>query len=388
MARRDQHVGGTVVPALVERLPQELVDKIIDELSTDRRALRSCSLTSRRWLSRSSRHLFASFTLAGVNDIAPVLQSAQRTQSTQRILSNIVDLTLFIPSFDYLKLIENLPLLRELTIWEIDDPAEEESLSMPRLKAAGRTIVILEVHRISIFLVDSLLWLFESVGTLRLRDLYHFGAVPPCPAQHVVKNLDMRYIHPRLLRHVSMVLDHSALEGLTTQPLSPYEDGLQPVLNDFTQAVGRNLRAFHLMYYSAMCADFGPARLPILSSCAHMTSVTLTTDAFTHHSHPIRPSRALAFLTSLPAAVCHVRLELKYYEPWIRGATLVQKIQEVDWAAIGRALGAYANLASLEIGVKRTYHMPNHESFADDLSAQAAVLERLPARLGAVVVFI
>ncbi|EKM53874.1 uncharacterized protein PHACADRAFT_209722 [Phanerochaete carnosa HHB-10118-sp] len=92
-----------------------------------------------------------------------------------------------------------------------------------------------------------------------------------------------------------------------------------------------------------------------------MTSVTFTMDASVHHSHPIRLSQALAFLKLLPAAVCHVRLELKYYQPWIRGAMLVQKIQKVDWAAIGQALEVYANLASLETGVKRTYHTPNHK---------------------------
>jgi hypothetical protein len=39
-------------------VPQELVDRIIDLLRSDKRALKSCGLVSTKWLSRSRRHLF------------------------------------------------------------------------------------------------------------------------------------------------------------------------------------------------------------------------------------------------------------------------------------------------------------------------------------------
>ena len=42
----------------MERIPQELVDKFIDELENDNHGLCVCSLISRRWVDRSRRHLF------------------------------------------------------------------------------------------------------------------------------------------------------------------------------------------------------------------------------------------------------------------------------------------------------------------------------------------
>ena len=42
----------------MEHVPQELVDKFIDELKDNNQSLRACSLVSRYWVSRSRRHLF------------------------------------------------------------------------------------------------------------------------------------------------------------------------------------------------------------------------------------------------------------------------------------------------------------------------------------------
>jgi hypothetical protein len=42
----------------MERVPQELVDKFIDELKDDDQSLRVCSLISSRWVDRSRHHLF------------------------------------------------------------------------------------------------------------------------------------------------------------------------------------------------------------------------------------------------------------------------------------------------------------------------------------------
>ena len=42
----------------MERVPQELVDKIVDELKDDDQSLHACSLVSRCWVSRSRHHLF------------------------------------------------------------------------------------------------------------------------------------------------------------------------------------------------------------------------------------------------------------------------------------------------------------------------------------------
>lgn len=42
----------------MERIPQELVDKLIDDLADDPESLRVCSLISHRWVGRSRHHLF------------------------------------------------------------------------------------------------------------------------------------------------------------------------------------------------------------------------------------------------------------------------------------------------------------------------------------------
>lgn len=50
------------MPSGMERIPQELVDKLIDELVDDAKSLRTCCLISRRWVGRSRRHLFRLLT--------------------------------------------------------------------------------------------------------------------------------------------------------------------------------------------------------------------------------------------------------------------------------------------------------------------------------------
>jgi hypothetical protein len=45
------------------RLPQELIDNVIDELGNDVGALRTCSLVSKPWVYRSRKHLFATVHL-------------------------------------------------------------------------------------------------------------------------------------------------------------------------------------------------------------------------------------------------------------------------------------------------------------------------------------
>ena len=49
-------------------LPQELIDRIIDQVD-DRISLRACSLVSSRWSPRSRKHLFAQVELASTRDL-------------------------------------------------------------------------------------------------------------------------------------------------------------------------------------------------------------------------------------------------------------------------------------------------------------------------------
>ena len=53
----DPHVTTTQTVRGTEKLPQELVDRIVDGLGPDIRTLKACSVLSRRWHPRSSRNL-------------------------------------------------------------------------------------------------------------------------------------------------------------------------------------------------------------------------------------------------------------------------------------------------------------------------------------------
>ena len=59
------------LPFTMPDLPQELIDKIIDEIAqqgTIIRTLRACSLVQKRWVGRSRRHLFSSISLYRLDD--------------------------------------------------------------------------------------------------------------------------------------------------------------------------------------------------------------------------------------------------------------------------------------------------------------------------------
>ncbi|EKM53886.1 uncharacterized protein PHACADRAFT_98186, partial [Phanerochaete carnosa HHB-10118-sp] len=58
-----QHATAPAPPHPFQQLPQELIDQIIDKLCKNIPTLKSCSLTCRRWLPRSSAHLFASYAI-------------------------------------------------------------------------------------------------------------------------------------------------------------------------------------------------------------------------------------------------------------------------------------------------------------------------------------
>ena len=48
----------------MDQIAQELIDKFIDEFHDDVRALRSCSLVSKRWVYRSQHHIFSRITIS------------------------------------------------------------------------------------------------------------------------------------------------------------------------------------------------------------------------------------------------------------------------------------------------------------------------------------
>jgi len=54
----------------MEYVPQELVDKFIDELKDDDQSLHACTLVSRCWVSRSRRHLFQRIVFPAADRLA------------------------------------------------------------------------------------------------------------------------------------------------------------------------------------------------------------------------------------------------------------------------------------------------------------------------------
>ncbi|OCH90377.1 hypothetical protein OBBRIDRAFT_730880, partial [Obba rivulosa] len=65
------------------RIPPEVTDRIIDVLSSDKRALRKCSLTCRRWLPRSRFHLFKTIEL--IRQPAPIEEFALFLKSSSHV---------------------------------------------------------------------------------------------------------------------------------------------------------------------------------------------------------------------------------------------------------------------------------------------------------------
>lgn len=90
-------------------------------------------------------------------------------------------------------------------------------------------------------------------------------------------------------------------------------------------------------------------------------------------------------MASLPAEIYHVRLT--YRGLWVGSADLMEKARQVDWAAIGQKLDAYASLGSIEIGGSHILSVRD-SIFVDNASARAVVLERFPTRLRPVTVFV
>jgi hypothetical protein len=55
--------------AYIEKVPQETLEAIIDELSEERVALKACCLVNRRWIRRSRYHLFKAIRFSSVSGL-------------------------------------------------------------------------------------------------------------------------------------------------------------------------------------------------------------------------------------------------------------------------------------------------------------------------------
>ena len=68
MGRIFSKLAGSTKTVGVPRVPQELIDEILDHLAKDTRTLHSCSLVAKSWIYPSRRHLFSTLFLTA-NDV-------------------------------------------------------------------------------------------------------------------------------------------------------------------------------------------------------------------------------------------------------------------------------------------------------------------------------
>ncbi|GJE95082.1 hypothetical protein PsYK624_112620 [Phanerochaete sordida] len=227
----------------IERLPQELVDKVIDELKAERAALKGCSLTCRRWLARSSKHLFTSVAALGYS--AGLVLAVQTREC---LASNIVALEFTFSSREHLDAIRALPRLRTLVLSESRNQAQIDSLAsayscMPPLTSTGRRLERLQCRGSPVFLVKWLLQLFESVDTLQLRSVYVHPCLPTPRAGHRVGHLSLCHLSYAALPELAEALTPGALAKLTVCGPGVGGEHGEHALGGFLRCAGGNVRA-------------------------------------------------------------------------------------------------------------------------------------------------
>ncbi|KAH0589701.1 hypothetical protein H2248_005423 [Termitomyces sp. 'cryptogamus'] len=84
---------------LIPRLPQELVDHIIDHLYDDFTTLNSCSLVSHAWRPTSLFHIFSKLSLK----VTPVISPSELCQRLYRLLSSSPSIRSYIRELDVLE---------------------------------------------------------------------------------------------------------------------------------------------------------------------------------------------------------------------------------------------------------------------------------------------
>ncbi|GJE95334.1 F-box protein [Phanerochaete sordida] len=370
----------------MQALPQELVEFILDALRNDTRTLKSCSLTCRRWLPRSSMHLFASCTLKTAHP--DHLVRIATLQSADRIRENVATLTLQARNSSDITVIHDLPRLLDLDIdcAGMDISMLEVLLMMPR-PPPTRKIDLLRIRSGYIGLVELVLRFCLQVDTLSVEDLRDNHINAHHLARHAVRALRLRRVPSHLLRHIATMIEPTALEDLTIE-LSErfYVDNIHDApVDDFVRSVGRRLRSYH---HVDCVAGQRAAPVPApstLSPYATIDSVALTVNGIGDIPHSVRGQRLLAFLSFLPPGLSDFLL---LYHTSARGRNLVAQMEEVGWLPIFRALQGYSKLRALRIGVMDGPGEWPTEHFLENPAAQEVVSNRLSTRLRSITTFI
>ncbi|GJE95341.1 hypothetical protein PsYK624_115250 [Phanerochaete sordida] len=379
---RDQMASADT--CFVTSLPQELIDKVLDEIGPDLDALKSCSLVCHTWLSRSTQNLFAQARVCvraveGVAD-ADVMYALL---GPGRIHDYVTTLSMYQVLFEQWAVVKTLPRLRKLYVCSYSDMFEQNTeapLVVPEPFALGRSIDILVVYLMPLHLLDWILRMFDTIDTLDIHTIKDV-AVPTKPAHHIVRSCHTKYIGRTVFNYIADALDTDGLESVTIDV-----DGYGVLADAFVKKVERSIKAYH---HIDRTINFRALRSPVLSACQNLTSVSLSTHAF----NPNRPDffdRTVAFLGALPPNVEHIGLVYTTY--WTTAGELAQKVLQCAWDKLGFALLKYTRLIRLAIGAERDRPWydgyPEYPKFLDDPSLGESILGRLPEELRDRVVFV
>lgn len=158
----------TFYPCYILRLPQELLDAIVDCLRKDKRALAHCALTMRSWLHRSRRHLFDNTTTRKPGSLFEFLRDAPSSvTNSMRFLTlrfydgNHLDLRVLVEAMS------KMPSLDQL--WMRHFYSMTIPLAHPITALSANKLIILVLDRASLNALElaTLVSLFPS-----LLDLY------------------------------------------------------------------------------------------------------------------------------------------------------------------------------------------------------------------------
>lgn len=229
-------------------LPQEVLDQIIDNLSSDRPALKNCTLTARRWLPRSSIYLFASCVSPVLRGSDQCAQITLATCCTQRISTNIVILGLYITSPEDIEFVGLLPQLQELCIRSVDGEdalAQAYAALTPGRRTAQRSIALVNVWNAPLFVLEWVLQQFTAVTAVHFQHATgRDGHMTALRARHVVRHLEMGGMALAALRAMGDILDTLALLSLTIGV--GYRYHAHGDVDAFIRTTGRYIRNFQV----------------------------------------------------------------------------------------------------------------------------------------------
>lgn len=154
----------------IMRLPQELLDAIVDCLRKEKRALANCAATMRRWLYRARRHLFDNISIKHVHAFFAFLQTAP-----QSVTGNIKFLTLRLHEDHHLDLrtlasaLAKMPALDQLWIRHASSMTIPDAVSTSVPRIAQLDILVIDRSTLSAVELATFISLFPSVTDLYIE---------------------------------------------------------------------------------------------------------------------------------------------------------------------------------------------------------------------------